>query len=59
MNEEEMDIEQKVLEQDLTDIFMDIGPATRELAPLKLKKARGYRLKSKTLHRFLAPPVDP
>ena len=36
--EEEMEAEQRVLEQDLTDIFMDLGPATRELAPLKLKR---------------------
>lgn len=33
--------------EDLTDIFMDIGPASRELAPLKLK--RPDKLKSKTL----------
>jgi|LauGreDrversion4_2_1035121.scaffolds.fasta_scaffold96893_1 hypothetical protein len=38
---------------------MDLGAATRELAPLKHKKTKGYRLQSKTLLRFLAPPVDP
>jgi hypothetical protein len=38
---------------------MDLGGATRELAPLKLKKPRGFKLKAKTIHKFLAPPVDP
>ncbi len=54
-----MEVEQKVLEQDLMDIFMDLGAVTRELAPLKLKKQKGYKLKSKTIHKFLAPSVDP
>ena len=55
--QEEMEVEQRVLEQDLTDIFMDLGPATRELAPLKLK--RPQRIKTKTIIKFIAPIVDP
>lgn len=47
MNEEENEVEQRHLVEDLTDIFMDIGPASRELAPLKLK--RPEKLMSKTL----------
>jgi hypothetical protein len=38
---------------------MDLGAATREIAPLKLKKQKGYKLKAKTIHKYNAPPVDP
>jgi hypothetical protein len=38
---------------------MDLGAATRELAPLKLKKQRGYKLKAKPIQKFMAPSVDP
>lgn len=55
--EEMMEIENKVLEEDLIDILMDIGPATREVAPLKLK--RKHKLKAKTVVKFQAPPADP
>lgn len=48
--------EQRNLQEDLTDIFMDLGPMTRELAPLKYKRKQGEKLKSKTLVRVKGLP---
>jgi hypothetical protein len=33
----------------LKDIFMDLGAVTRELAPLKVRRPKGHKLKSKTI----------
>jgi hypothetical protein len=46
-NDEENEVEQRYLVEDLTDIFMDLGPVSRELAPLKLRKQKN--LKSTTV----------
>lgn len=34
---------------------MDLGPASRELAPLKLKKPKNFKLKSKTFLKVKTP----
>lgn len=54
-NEEVDESEQRNLQEDLADIFMDIGPVTRELAPLKYKR-KGHQLKSKTLLKVKGLP---
>lgn len=59
LTEEEQEIEQRQLEEDLTDIFMDIGPPTRELAPLKLSRPSHHKLKTKALIKLNVPQADP
>lgn len=53
--DEDLELENRYLQEDLTDIFMDLGPITRELAPLKLKPAKGTKVKSKTVRKYKIP----
>lgn len=38
---------------------MDLGPVTRELAPLKLKPAKDTQIKSKTVRKYKVPNDAP
>ena len=46
---EEAEHSQRELNSNLTHIFMDLGPASRELAPQKLQGSSKAGMKSKTL----------
>lgn len=56
--EEELEMENKYLAQELKDIFMDLGPPTRQLAPLKLRHKPSEK-PIKNLIKLQPPPVHP
>lgn len=60
--EEELEMENQQLDLDLRDIFMDLGPPTRQLAPLKLRH-KPLNEKLQNLIKITPPPatssIDP
>ena len=54
--DEETEIEYQQLMEGLEEIFMDLGPVSRELAPLKLERPKEMKLKSKTILKVKALP---